>query len=69
MRARKGTKHKTPGMETPSQSGPSSTGTDLEGRVRVLERIAVDSSADLSDEIEALRAPLGSQNKMLEGQD
>ena len=30
-------------------------GLDLEERVRVLERIATDRSADLADEIEALR--------------
>ena len=30
----------------------------LEARVRVLERIATDRGADLSEEIEALRAPL-----------
>jgi len=31
--------------------------SDLEERVRVLERIATDRSVDLADEIEALRKP------------
>ena len=39
---------------------------DLESRVRVLERIATDRSADLADEIEALREP--APEKQLEGE-
>lgn len=39
---------------------------DLEERVRVLERIATDSSVDLADEIEALRKPADVQTKQFE---
>lgn len=42
---------------------------DLEERVRVLERIATDRSADLADEIEALRAKDQRSTKQLEGSD
>ncbi|AOL22914.1 hypothetical protein Ga0102493_111893 [Erythrobacter litoralis] len=37
-------------------TGPQGRPGDLEQRVRVLERIATDRSADLAEEIEALRA-------------
>ncbi len=43
--------------------------SDLEERVRVLERIATDRSIDLADEIEALREPkAASGGTTLEGQ-
>ncbi|KEO89019.1 hypothetical protein EH31_13310 [Erythrobacter longus] len=38
-------------------------GSDLEERVRVLERIATDRSIDLAEEIEALRRPQEQQYK------
>ena len=41
---------------------------DLEERVRVLERIATDRSADLANEIEALRDGAPMPVKKLEGQ-
>lgn len=47
MRRRKKSAAPDPGVRTPK--------TGLEQRVEVLERIATDRSADLADEIEALR--------------
>ena len=41
----------------PATAAPHENASDLEQRVRVLERIATDRSIDLADEIEALRAP------------
>lgn len=42
--------------------------SDLEERVRVLERIATDRSIDLADEIEALREPEAGIEHTAEGQ-
>ena len=43
--------------------------SQLEERVRVLERIATDRSIDLADEIEALRDPKDKPSRELEGQE
>lgn len=44
---------------TNARAVDSAAGSDLESRVRVLERIATDRSIDLAQEIEALREPTG----------
>lgn len=61
MRRRKGAQvEASASMTEPSQ---------LEERVRVLERIATDRSIDLADEIEALRDPKDKPSRELEGQE
>ncbi|MFU7528400.1 hypothetical protein [Qipengyuania sp. ASV99] len=42
---------------SPASYPKTASKSDLETRVRVLERIATDRSADLADEIESLREP------------
>jgi len=47
----------------PKTAEPTAPKTDLEQRVRVLERIATDQAQDLSDEIEQLREQTVSEGK------
>lgn len=57
------------GIGTPAPGRNGSAAGDLEQRVRVLERIATDRSADLAEEIEALRKPTAVKTKQFEGSD
>lgn len=60
---------KDTGTGTPAPGRNGSAAGDLEQRVRVLERIATDRSADLAEEIEALRKPTAVKTKQFEGSD
>lgn len=60
---------KDTGIGTPAPRRNGSAAGDLEQRVRVLERIATDRSADLAEEIEALRKPTAVKTKQFEGSD